>query len=102
MEIKYLIKSINTLAFMGNMDLQVKGLCYNSQQLKPGELFVAIKGFKTDGHQFLKDALERGACAFVIEDKGFLISWPKIFAIWPIVESLSPLLMSSCNFFSFM
>jgi UDP-N-acetylmuramoyl-L-alanyl-D-glutamate--2,6-diaminopimelate ligase len=69
MEIKYLIKFINTLAFMGNMDLKVKGLCYDSRQVKTGDLFVAIKGFNTDGHQFLKDALKRGACALIIEDK---------------------------------
>ena len=56
MEIKYLIKPINTLAFIGNMDLQVKGISYNSRNVKTGDLFVAIKGFNSDGHQFLNDA----------------------------------------------
>ena len=69
MKIEYLIKSLNPLAFMGDMDLQVKGLCYDSRQVKTGDLFVAIKGFKSDGHQFLGDALRRGACALIIEDK---------------------------------
>lgn len=54
---------------MGNMDLQVRGLCYDSRQVKTNDLFVAIKGFSTDGHQFLRDAIKRGACALIIEDK---------------------------------
>ena len=64
-----LIRPLDPMAFRGNMDIRVSGICYDSRQVKPGDLFVAIKGFKTDGHQYLKDAMEKGACAAVLEDK---------------------------------
>jgi len=71
MEIDRLISSVNLLEFMGEMVLDVGGLCYDSRRVHPGDLFVAIKGYATDGHLFLNDAGEKGACGFVIEDRRY-------------------------------
>lgn len=48
-------------------DKVVSGLSYDSRQIKPGELFFAIRGFKTDGHLFVKEAAAKGADAVVVE-----------------------------------
>ncbi len=45
----------------------VKGIAYDSRQVKPGYIFVAIKGFKTDGHQYIEDAVSKGAAAIVTQ-----------------------------------
>ena len=50
------------------MDVEIKSVAYNSQKVKEGSLFVCIKGFATDGHRYIADALSRGAVAVVLED----------------------------------
>ncbi|MBR5157687.1 MAG: UDP-N-acetylmuramoyl-L-alanyl-D-glutamate--2,6-diaminopimelate ligase [Clostridia bacterium] len=49
-------------------DVEIKGVAYNSQKVQKGWLFVAIKGFSTDGHKYIPDALAKGAAAVIIED----------------------------------
>lgn len=44
------------------------GVTCDSREVKPGYAFVAIQGLKTDGHNYIKDALQRGA-SFVITEK---------------------------------
>jgi len=42
-----------------------KGITQNSKEVKEGYIFFAIKGTKFDGHEFVKEALGRGAIAAV-------------------------------------
>lgn len=39
----------------------------DSRAVQPGDLFVAVPGFETDGHRFLRDAIERGASALLVQ-----------------------------------
>ncbi len=48
-------------------DPEVTSIHYRADQVKPGGLFVAIPGFKADGHDFVGQALDRGAVAIVCE-----------------------------------
>ncbi len=48
--------------------ITVTGLSYHSARVTPGNLFVAIRGYKTDGHLFLAQAAARGAAAAVVEE----------------------------------
>jgi UDP-N-acetylmuramoyl-L-alanyl-D-glutamate--2,6-diaminopimelate ligase len=48
-------------------DLDIKGVTNDSKEVKPGYLFVAVKGTKTDGGLFIEDAINRGAIAIVSE-----------------------------------
>jgi len=45
---------------------EVRGACIDSRRARPGDLFVAIVGDRTDGHRFLADAFERGAAAALV------------------------------------
>lgn len=45
----------------------VTGIAYHSGKVKPGNLFVCIKGYRTDGHQYLNEAFQNGALAAVVE-----------------------------------
>jgi UDP-N-acetylmuramoyl-L-alanyl-D-glutamate--2,6-diaminopimelate ligase len=49
------------------LDTKVRGIHYDSRKIKPGDIFVCIKGFRTDGHYYINDAVERGAVAVVVE-----------------------------------
>lgn len=53
----------------------ITGLAYDSRKVEPGFLFVCISGFKTDGHLYAAQALEKGAGAILAErDPGGLPS----------------------------
>src|SRR5215468_279193 len=54
-----------TLQGPGNV--RVKGYSIDTRTLKPGELFFAIKGPRFDGHEFVRQALDKKAAAAVIE-----------------------------------
>ncbi|MBI4604723.1 MAG: UDP-N-acetylmuramoyl-L-alanyl-D-glutamate--2,6-diaminopimelate ligase, partial [Planctomycetes bacterium] len=47
--------------------VEVRGVACDSRQVKPGDLFVAVRGETTDGHRFLRKAEELGAVAAVVE-----------------------------------
>ena len=45
----------------------VRGVVADSRQVRPGDLFVAVRGARTDGHRFVAEAAARGALAAVVE-----------------------------------
>ncbi|MGB5530274.1 MAG: Mur ligase domain-containing protein, partial [Ignavibacteriaceae bacterium] len=47
---------------------EVAGIEYDSRKVVEGSVFVAIKGFNTDGHLFIQDALNKKAIAVVLEN----------------------------------
>ena len=67
MKLSDLIKGIVIKRVTGNMDTDVLSVAYDSRHVTPGTLFVAIRGFKTDGHRYIMDAVSRGASALIIE-----------------------------------
>ncbi len=68
MELKSLLNGIEGLKAKGNLDTDVKGITHNSKNVKEGYMFIAIKGFETDGHNYIKDAVENGAKVIVIQE----------------------------------
>ena len=52
----------------GRADIEVGGVTIDSRRVSRGDLFVAIRGLRFDGHQFVKDAASRGAAGLVISD----------------------------------
>jgi len=48
-------------------DVNVRGIAFNSQLVRPGFMFVAIPGAKADGHDYIVEAVKRGAAVVVAE-----------------------------------
>ncbi len=48
-------------------DVQITDLAYDSRAVTPGALFVALRGQKTDGHDFIAQATNGGAAAFLVD-----------------------------------
>ena len=63
-----LLKNVKVIGINGNPDVEINGMELDSRQVKPGELFFAVKGTVTDGHKFIPKALENGAVAVVCQD----------------------------------
>lgn len=49
---------------------RVEGVCIDSRAVRPGRVFVAIRGDRTDGHLYLADAARAGAGVLIVEDEG--------------------------------
>jgi UDP-N-acetylmuramoyl-L-alanyl-D-glutamate--2,6-diaminopimelate ligase len=51
------------MRLIGDGAVEIGGLCADSRQLRPGELFAALGGARDDGRRYLAEALARGAAA---------------------------------------
>lgn len=65
MRLDQLLDGIAPLGAGLDCELEITGISYDSRTLTPGELFVALEGAETDGHRYLRDALQKGAAAVV-------------------------------------
>jgi UDP-N-acetylmuramoyl-L-alanyl-D-glutamate--2,6-diaminopimelate ligase len=70
MELKQLLRELDVLSVEGTVDREVSGIAYDSRRITPGMVFVAIPGQKTDGHEFVDAAIDRGATAVICERNG--------------------------------
>ena len=68
MDVKSLLKGIEGLKAKGDLSFEVKGIAHDSRKVEEGYMFIAIKGFETDGHMYIKQAIENGAKVLVVED----------------------------------
>lgn len=75
MELKELLKNIKPVSVEGDIaGKSISGIFYDSRNVKKNSIFVAIKGYKTDGHNFIGDAINRGASVVILEDGNALIN----------------------------
>lgn len=63
MKLKELIRDIPVTAMTADPETEIQNICYDSRTVKPGDLFVAVEGFKSDGNRFIPMAMEKGAAA---------------------------------------
>lgn len=61
MDLKNILSGLEGLKAKGNLDIDIKEIRNSSSQVQKGDMFVAIDGFDTDGHQYIVDAIEKGA-----------------------------------------
>lgn len=63
-----ILYKVRSTGLHGSTSVQVGGLCIDSRQVEQGDVFIAIKGVQTDGHQFIEQAIEKGAVAVICEN----------------------------------
>ncbi len=68
MELKRLIEGVEVKKIVGDPVKEVDGIAYHSKQISQGFLFAAIRGLEVDGHQFIEEAIQRGAGVVVSEE----------------------------------
>jgi len=67
MQLKTLAEAIPVREVLGSLDREVDGIFYDSRRVQKNGLYVAVRGAQFDGHQFVEQAIERGASAIVVE-----------------------------------
>jgi UDP-N-acetylmuramoyl-L-alanyl-D-glutamate--2,6-diaminopimelate ligase len=68
MKLGQLLNGIPTHHLSGDPEQEIQGLAYDSRKVKPGYLFVALKGHRQNGHDYLRNAVQNGAVALVMEE----------------------------------
>ena len=67
MQLKTLLAAISVREIIGPVDRAVESIAYDSRRVQRDGLFVALRGKKSDGHDFIGQAIEKGAAVIVAE-----------------------------------
>ena len=85
----HLLKKIFNKSYINNVNY--KGVSINSKTIKKNELFFSIKGKNNDGHQYVKEAIKKGAIKSIISKKINRIPANKIIRVKNTLSSLNEL-----------
>lgn len=72
--IKELISGVEYRVIQGTTETVVMEIVYDSRKTKSGSMFVCIKGYQADGHDYIEEAARRGAVAIVVQQS---YNWKK-------------------------
>ncbi|HLV80842.1 MAG TPA: UDP-N-acetylmuramoyl-L-alanyl-D-glutamate--2,6-diaminopimelate ligase [Chthonomonadaceae bacterium] len=88
----------------GAAEHPITGLTHDSRAVRPGDLFVCLKGAAHDGHRFAADALDRGAAGLVVEAGGLEAAGggplPEGAAVLTVPDTRRALPLLACAFYS--
>ncbi len=68
MLLEKIIQGCGAIAVEGNSKIEITSVCNDSRKASEGSLFVAVRGFASDGHDYISSVIGKGACAIVCED----------------------------------
>ncbi len=102
--LKNLITGIEITESLGNRDLEIESIAYDSRKVQRDGLFVAIPGEKHDGGSFIREALNNGAVAIITETSlGSLsslhINREEEVVLLKVADSRKSLAIASANFY---
>ena len=69
MKLRELLTGVPICAGSADLEMEISGVSYDSRTTQPGDLFVAMTGFATDGHQYIGKALANGAAAVLCQQR---------------------------------
>ena len=67
MKLKDILTNCNLLEIVGEKDVDVVDITFDSRKVSQGTLFFAVKGTQVDGHDYIDGAIEKGASVIVCE-----------------------------------
>ena len=68
MKLNELLKGVSVLQVVGDTDVTVTGVCFDSRKAKQGSVFVAQKGTNSDGHAYIEQVIQEGVSVVVCQD----------------------------------
>lgn len=69
MELKKLLEGVKIKRVIGEIQKEICGISYHSKQVEKGFLFSALRGREVDGHQYIGEAIRKGAEAIVLDEE---------------------------------
>lgn len=101
MNLKKILLGIDGIKAKGELDREISSIENNSKEVKENSMFFAIKGFTTDGTQYIPDAIENGAKVILV-DESFDVKSIKIPADVTLIvvpDARYAMAICACNFY---
>ena len=102
MELKKILAGLEGLKVKGSLDLDINNLDSDSRNINDGDMFVAIKGFDVDGHEYIKEAIGNGAKVILAQidiDRKIIKEIPDDVTIILSENTRHALAICACNFY---
>jgi UDP-N-acetylmuramoyl-L-alanyl-D-glutamate--2,6-diaminopimelate ligase len=93
-----LLRGVDAKGTAAHSDLEIQEIAYDTRKVTPGTLFVAIRGEKTDGNNFVADAVARGAVAIASEHAN-PATLPPEFPWIQVTDARKALAITAANYF---
>ena len=101
MLLSQVLARIENLVLRGDLNTEVSSIEYDSRKVGAGSMFVAIKGFKTDGHEYIEKAIENGAKVIAVQEGMYDVESISEDIVVVIAKDTRNLLaLASCNFYN--
>ena len=94
MKLREIIQGLDVRQLQADPDLDIGSITADSRQILPGSLFVAVRGFTSDGHDYIPMAAEKG-CAAVLCEEAPTQDIPYVL----VDDSRLGLALASCSFY---
>ena len=94
-----IIEGCDVISVRGNAGIEIRSVCNDSRKVVPGALFVAVKGFASDGHDYINAVVEKGAAAIIYEDETKVGDVPQNIALVQVKSSRYALAIAAANFY---
>ena len=69
MKLKELLRDIDIVEMHADPEMDIFGICHDSRLAKESDIFVAVRGYETDGHKYISSAFNKGAAVCLCEEK---------------------------------
>ncbi|MBR4111240.1 MAG: UDP-N-acetylmuramoyl-L-alanyl-D-glutamate--2,6-diaminopimelate ligase [Clostridia bacterium] len=100
MKLVEVLKGIEGIDIKGESEREILGIAYDSRSVKAGDMFIAVVGFKTDGHMYLESAIANGAQVVCVEENAQLPEIPDDVTVVSCKNTRQLMALASCNFYS--
>ena len=68
MRLEDIIRNTGVIEILGDSSLEIRDITSDSRQAREGSLFIAVRGYASDGHDYIASAVKGGAVAVICED----------------------------------
>lgn len=102
MKLNEILVGLEGLKVRGDLEIEISGLDKDSRNIKEGDLFIAVKGFTADGHEYVETAIKQGAKAVMLEEGvsvELIKKLPKEVTVIVAKDTRYALAICSCNFY---
>lgn len=101
MQLKELCRKIDCEVLQGSLETDVADIIYDSRKISGGTMFVCMVGAVTDGHQYIPDAVEKGASAIVVERAEAAVQIPDDITVIKVASARYALALMSAAYFDY-
>ena len=99
MRLDRIISGCGIISISGSQAVEILSVCSDSRKVEPQSLFVAVKGFASDGHDYIATAVSKGAAAIIYQDAEKLADIPEGVTLIQVESSRHALAIAAANFY---